>query len=185
MIKVYKGEIKSIPDLSFSITRNDIVGFYNTSIRKEKDICILLKEKTEKAYINMHNLTVVGISKTDLATIYNGYTLYRYLFEKTNAKENKDYLVEGMLQLAELSEYKEELIQNLNFKERYRLEIIAALLQEADLIILHDLFEIAWDSLMYALLKEASLQLSIVVFSRGERCTMHNFPIHYYDLKSL
>lgn len=183
MIRAYDIEIDNVRKLSFKIDRHDIAGFYNIDKKQENEITDLLLgiQKPRNGKIELPKLKSIEISE-DTINAYCNITVWQYLKIKYNNRINEKYIIEGVLILAELLQYKDCIINNLSQKEKYRLQVSGSLLQHIDLMILHNLFQDNWDNIMECLLEEASLQCGIVVFTGDKKESMHGLPIHYYDL---
>lgn len=95
---------------------------------------------------------------------------------------NKDYVIEGFLGMGKLSDCKDEMVSRLDISKRYCLEILVAFLQEADIIILHEMFENVWNHTIEEILVEFSLRGAVVVFSEHGEESLMKLPMHSYDL---
>lgn len=184
MIKAYNVAVPSGRNLTFYINRNDIVGFFYCDKNKERKIADLLINRyiSQNVKIIAPEMKILEIPKDILEKDCNSMTVYKYLREKYRVNINKDYVINGMLELSGLLQDKDCCVGELALRKKYRLEIIGALLQDADLIILHDLFDNGWDEIMETLLIECSIRCAVVVFSEDDKEVMHELPIHYYDL---
>lgn len=60
--------------------------------------------------------------------------------------------------------------------------ILVAFLQEADIIILHEMFENVWNHTIEEILVEFSLRGAVVVFSEHGEESLMKLPMHSYDL---
>lgn len=183
MIRAYDIGIDNVRNLSFEIEHHDIVGFYNIDKRREIEMTDLLlgMQKPRNGRIELPKLKSLEISDNTINAYYNR-TVWHYLKIKYNNRINERYIIEGVLILAELLQYKDCIINKLSQKEKYRLQVAGSLLQHIDLMILHNLFPDNWDNIMECLLEEKSLQCGIVVFTSDKKESMHGLPIHYYDL---
>ena len=119
MIEAHDIELRSLSKLSFIIGRHDIVGFCNTDSEKEQDLTELLKGniKLKRGWIDLPKLVSVEISESIFDKISDDITVYKYLNYACNEQANRDNLIDGMLELAELSQYKESLVKTLSVKE--------------------------------------------------------------------
>lgn len=185
MIRGYNVEGNHVKNLSFDIKQHDIVGFYNSNAKKEKEVADLLtgRIRPRNGRIETHELKIFEISEN---TYFEDEekTVYEFLRKIYNSKINEKYIVDGMLLLAELTEFKEYVLKDLGTNERYRLAIVTALLQNADLVIIHNLFKDRWNNAIEKLIAEASLRYAIVVFTEKSQDSMFGLPIHCYDLYS-
>ena len=74
------------------------------------------------------------------------------------------------------------MVSRLDISKRYCLEILVAFLQEADIIILHEMFEYVWNHTIEEILVEFSLRGAVVVFSEHGEESLMKLPMHSYDL---
>ena len=98
---------------------------------------------------------------------------------------NEDYVIEGFLRLGELFDCKDEVVRGLDRSKRYCLEILVAFLQEADIIILHEMFENVWNHTIEEVLIEFSLRGAVVVFSEHGEESLMKLPMHSYNLNEI
>ena len=109
-------------------------------------------------------------------------TVSRYIERNVGSIINKDYVIEGFLGRGKLSDCKDEMVSRLDISKRYCLEILVAFLQEADIIILHEMFENVWNHTIEEILVEFSLRGAVVVFSEHGEESLMKLPMHSYDL---
>lgn len=109
-------------------------------------------------------------------------TVSRYIERNVGSIINKDYVIEGFLGMGKLSDCKDEMVSRLDISKRYCLEILVAFLQEADIIILHEMFENVWNHTIEEILVEFSLRGAVVVFSEHGEESLMKLPMHSYDL---
>ena len=134
----------------FRISSRDIVGFYNCSSKQERKITDIIK-----CYG-----TTKSIKEVELKNMKpeDNVTVSRYIERNVGSIINKDYVIEGFLGMGKLSDCKDEMVSRLDISKRYCLEILVAFLQEADIIILHEMFENVWNHTIEEILVEFSLE---------------------------
>lgn len=158
----------------FRISSRDIVGFYNCSSKQERKITDIIK-----CYG-----TTKSIKEVELKNMKpeDNVTVSRYIERNVGSIINKDYVIEGFLGMGKLSDCKDEMVSRLDISKRYCLEILVAFLQEADIIILHEMFENVWNHTIEEILVEFSLRGAVVVFSEHGEESLMKLPMHSYDL---
>ena len=157
----------------FRISSRDIVGFYNCSSKQERKITDIIK-----CYG-----TTKSIKEVELKNMKpEDNVISRYIERNVGSIINKDYVIEGFLGMGKLSDCKDEMVSRLDISKRYCLEILVAFLQEADIIILHEMFENVWNHTIEEILVEFSLRGAVVVFSEHGEESLMKLPMHSYDL---
>lgn len=164
-------------DELFRINSKDIVGFYNCSIKQERKITDVIT--------TFYGATKI-IKEIELKNVNpeDNVTVSQYIYRNTGSIINKNYVVEGFLEMGKLSDCKEKKVSRLDVSKRYCLEILVAFLQEADIIILHEMFENAWNHTIEGILVEFSLRGAVVVFSEQGEESLMKLPMHSYDLNA-
>ena len=158
----------------FRISSRDIVVFYNCSSKQERKITDIIK-----CYGTTKSIKEVELKKMKPE---DNVTVSRYIERNVGSIINKDYVIEGFLGMGKLSDCKDEMVSRLDISKRYCLEILVAFLQEADIIILHEMFENVWNHTIEEILVEFSLRGAVVVFSEHGEESLMKLPMHSYDL---
>lgn len=175
MIKIhFDSEIRKNEQIY--INQKDIVGFYNCSIEQERKVTELIKY-----YCKEKRVKEIGFKKEEQKDCF---TVYQYLYEKSGSLLNKEYVIDGFLELGELESFKNELVSNLSLSDQYCLELLLAYIQGADVIILHRIYEKAWSHTIEKILIEFSLVGAAIIFVRSGQESLVNLPIHSYDFNN-
>lgn len=161
-------------DELFRISSRDIVGFYNCSSKQERKITDIIK-----CYGTTKSIKEIELKNVNPE---DNVTVSRYIERNVGSIINKDYVIEGFLGMGKLSDCKDEMVSRLDISKRYCLEILVAFLQEADIIILHEMFEYVWNHTIEEILVEFSLRGAVVVFSEHGEESLMKLPMHSYDL---
>lgn len=134
--------------------------------------------------VAINNGTTKSIKEIELKNVNpeDNVTVSRYIERNVGSIINKDYVIEGFLGMGKLSDCKDEMVSRLDISKRYCLEILVAFLQEADIIILHEMFEYVWNHTIEEILVEFSLRGAVVVFSEHGEESLMKLPMHSYDL---
>ena len=123
-------------------------------------------------------LNLQPVTETEILKV-----LYRLVMQDSIVvEENRVYITQGFLGMGKLSDCKDEMVSRLDISKRYCLEILVAFLQEADIIILHEMFENVWNHTIEEILVEFSLRGAVVVFSEHGEESLMKLPMHSYDL---
>ena len=173
-IKISKNDKE---DKLFRINSKDIVGFYNCNIKQERKITDIIK-----CYGKTKRIREIGLKNVKPE---DNVTVFQYIERNVGSIINKDYVIEGFLRLGELFDCKDEVVRGLDRSKRYCLEILLAFLQEADIIILHEMFENVWNHTIEEVLIEFSLRGAVVVFSEHGEESLMKLPMHSYNLNEI
>lgn len=152
-------------------------------IRNTQQYAIVLSSSYHPELLKCYG-TTKSIKEVELKNMKpeDNVTVSRYIERNVGSIINKDYVIEGFLGMGKLSDCKDEMVSRLDISKRYCLEILVAFLQEADIIILHEMFENVWNHTIEEILVEFSLRGAVVVFSEHGEESLMKLPMHSYDL---
>ena len=178
-------EYKKISDAKSKISELESDKKYQTESEQNQTDSNINKLNS---LINSSNSTIENTTKSikevELKNMKpeDNVTVSRYIERNVGSIINKDYVIEGFLGMGKLSDCKDEMVSRLDISKRYCLEILVAFLQEADIIILHEMFENVWNHAIEEILVEFSLRGAVVVFSEHGEESLMKLPMHSYDL---